>query len=134
MLMAGFIAMASPLEDRLDPAHAPAELGVAGPDRAEHGAGLVLDRLAVEKHGALALDDDTAIDQHGVDRGAVLGMDELLYRVVEGNPPGGREVIDDEVGALAHGYRADLVLEQHRLGAAFGRHAQRVARDDPLRA
>ena len=86
----------------------------------------------IDGEDAPVVDHQPAADHHADDRGAVLGMDELVDRIVQRQPIRVIEIEHDDVGLVAGGDPPDTVAKAERAGAALGRRQRR--QPPPLRS
>src|SRR5215469_11291954 len=75
----------------------------------------------IDRHEAPVVDDQPAADHHARHRRAVLGMDELVDRIVERQPVRVVEVEHDDVGLITGSDPPDFAGKAQCSGAALGR-------------
>src|SRR6266436_1328788 len=108
-----------------------AVVGVGGSEAITCRRNTVAQPAEIDRGEAAVVDDEAAADHDTRHRGAVLGMDELIDRVVERQPIGVVEVEHDDVGLVAGGDPPDAVAKAESAGAALGRRQCRLARRQP---
>src|SRR5262249_44393391 len=92
-------------------------------------------RFDIESHDTTALDHDSAVDQHGVDRRAGLCENKLVNRIVKWDPPWRIEAVENKIGRKARRDGTEARMAQcgsssrrrHPQGIACGHPACTVA-------
>ncbi len=118
-------------DDRLQRLVEAAVIGIGGGEPLARRLGPVAQPGEIDIQHAPVLDHHLAADHDAVDGVAVLGMHQLVYRVVAGEPVRVVEIEQYQIGLVAGRDAADPVAEAERAGAALGRRQGDLARRQP---
>ena len=118
-------------DDRFEGLIEAAVVGICGGKTLARSCHAIAQPVEIDGEDAAVVDDQTAADHDAGDCGAVLGVDQLVDRVIERQPVRVIEVEHDDVGLVAGREPPDPVAEPEGAGAALGRRQRRLAGRQP---